>query len=431
MKRHKLLLGLVAGLLLLITYVIYSNWIQTEAKAVATINSTTEKTDYEGIEIVNETITHDDYSISSNYPKFMDEQLSLSIKEYIEKEQSTFIELLEEKKYDVQPNLTITTELIDGIDHTITFIVTSTSLIDTQLSSKKVFILDNQAKTLLTIDDMIDQGYLSNTVINKLITDYPPQNDVLLNTIEESLNNHTFLTNAYLTDNELHVIISNDLTHDTITIPLTSIVFALKEPYKTMIQEKIDSEKAESSPKKKVALTFDDGPHATHTQRILASLEKYNAKATFFMLGRLVDKYPTIAQEVSNAGHEIGSHTWAHENLKKLSISKAVETIQRTNEKIFETTGIYPTLYRPPYGEITEAIDSAIPMQNIMWSIDTKDWKSRNARKIVDVVKNQLHDGAIILLHDIHKETADSLDHILAYIQEQGYECVTISELNK
>ncbi|MBG9692459.1 deacetylase [Lysinibacillus sphaericus] len=181
--------------------------------------------------------------------------------------------------------------------------------------------------------------------------------------------------------------------------------------------------------KKRVALTFDDGPDAKVTPQILATLQKYDAKATFFMVGRNVPKNATIVKQIYDAGHEIGNHTSNHKKLTALSISGVRQEVNSTSKAIYAAIGQYPTVFRPPYGATNEQVRSVMTIPSILWSIDTLDWKHHNPDKILAYVKASVKDGSIILMHDIHQTTANGLDNVLLYLQKQGYEFVTVSEI--
>ncbi|MEK5186384.1 polysaccharide deacetylase family protein [Solibacillus sp. FSL W7-1324] len=180
---------------------------------------------------------------------------------------------------------------------------------------------------------------------------------------------------------------------------------------------------------KKIALTFDDGPHPKVTKQILKILEKFEAKATFFVVGQEVKEHPEILKAVYNAGHEIGNHTFNHEKLTALSAKEIKQQIQATDTLIKSTIGQRATVFRPPYGSYDKTITDQLNVPNVLWTIDTLDWKHRDPKKTVQAVKEHAKNGSIILMHDIHQTTADALDEVLATLQKQGYEFVTVSEL--
>ncbi len=181
--------------------------------------------------------------------------------------------------------------------------------------------------------------------------------------------------------------------------------------------------------KKMVAITFDDGPHATNTYKILEILEKNNAKATFFMLGQNVTYYPEVVKAVYNSGSEIGIHSWSHPDLTKLESAKILEEIQNTSDKVYGLTGYRPKLVRPPYGALNSVVKSTISLPFILWNIDSLDWKSRDEKQIVPLVMNDVEDGDIILLHDIHSTTVPAAEKIISQLVEQDYQLVTVSEM--
>lgn len=173
-----------------------------------------------------------------------------------------------------------------------------------------------------------------------------------------------------------------------------------------------------------VAVTFDDGP-GRYTDGILSILQKYNARATFFVQGQYVSRYKDVLVRAVNLKNEIGNHTWNHVNLT----SGVGNQISSTNQAVYNATGVYPKLYRPPYGAFNSHVLNTVPMPAIMWSVDTLDWKTRNASKTLQSVQRDTRDGAIILMHDIHAPTAEAVEPVVKYLLMQGYQLVTVSEL--
>jgi peptidoglycan-N-acetylglucosamine deacetylase len=180
---------------------------------------------------------------------------------------------------------------------------------------------------------------------------------------------------------------------------------------------------------KKIALTFDDGPNAKVTPQVLKTLEKYDAKATFFVVGEAVKKHPAVLKEVFNDGHEIGNHTYNHTKLTTLTVKQMHLQIQSTDSVVQAAIGQNPTVFRPPYGAYNKTVTNQLNVPNVLWTIDTLDWKHHDPKKTLQAVKDNAKPGSIILMHDIHQATANALDDILAMLQKQGYEFVTVSEL--
>ena len=180
-----------------------------------------------------------------------------------------------------------------------------------------------------------------------------------------------------------------------------------------------------------VALTFDDGPHPKNTPRILETLRTYDGASTFFMVGTNVERYPDVVRQVAESGSEIASHTYDHPNLTKLSGDRLNYQLSRVNELIGELTDqqVSVKTLRPPYGAVSEQVREAADTPLILWSMDTLDWKTRDAQKTISYVLEQVEDGDIILMHDIHAESADAAVAIIPQLTAMGYQLVTVQEL--
>ena len=194
--------------------------------------------------------------------------------------------------------------------------------------------------------------------------------------------------------------------------------------------KEIKEEKNESKANiKAVALTFDDGPNNSTTSRLLDILENNNAKSTFFILGSRAANGADCIKRMYESGMEIGSHTFDHTELTKLGDAEIKAQIDKTNDSIRNITGENPTLLRPPYGSYNSSVKEAAGVPIILWSVDTLDWKSRNADSIYQTVMSTVKDGSILLFHDIYETTVDSIEQIIPALKEQGYELLTVSEL--
>lgn len=186
---------------------------------------------------------------------------------------------------------------------------------------------------------------------------------------------------------------------------------------------------------KVVALTFDDGPHPTETAKIVELLEKYGAKATFFVVGKNAENYPDALRMVAAGGHEIANHTYSHASFGASSADEVRREIARAEDAIFSVSGARPTLFRPPEGRITKnvvTVSREMGYDVILWSIDTRDWAHRGTAEIVANIKKNVTPGSIILFHDYisgERHTLDVLGVILPYLSSLGYRFVTVSEL--
>ena len=213
-------------------------------------------------------------------------------------------------------------------------------------------------------------------------------------------------------------------------------VVTLVIPYADMRVKQTASADASVAPpssvtgRKMVALTFDDGPHPVHTNAILDVLEKHNARATFFDVGYLIEKYPDVTRREAALGCEVGSHSWQHDNFNKMKDDAIKADVARIDALFQKVLGKSPASFRPPYGNCNDHVKTLIPMPIYLWSVDTLDWKSRNAQSVISEVKKIGDlDGKVILMHGIYGSTAEATAYLVPYLQEQGYELVTVSEL--
>lgn len=178
-----------------------------------------------------------------------------------------------------------------------------------------------------------------------------------------------------------------------------------------------------------VALTFDDGPFTSVTTRILNVLEANDSRATFFVVGNRVNTYKNCVVRAYNLGCEIGNHTYSHQTLTVIGVSAMKSQINQTNTAVKNIIGVAPTLARAPGGSYNSTVLANINMPFIQWSVDTLDWKSRNASSVVSVIKNNVRDGSIILMHDLYASTASATETIVPWLISKGYQIVTVSEM--
>lgn len=194
-----------------------------------------------------------------------------------------------------------------------------------------------------------------------------------------------------------------------------------------VISHSIDDEVLQE--KKKIALTFDDGPHAVYTERLLDGLKERGIHATFFVVGENLEGKEELLKRILEEGHIIGNHTYNHVQLNLLSMDAACVEIWKTNTAIFDITGKIPVYIRPPYGLWDEDSACAADMEIVLWNIDSEDWKYKNKSRIVERVVKQAKDNGIILLHDIYQTSVEAALEIADRLIEQGYEFVTVDEL--
>lgn len=188
---------------------------------------------------------------------------------------------------------------------------------------------------------------------------------------------------------------------------------------------------------KVIALTFDDGPDPAYTSQIAALLKEYNAKATFFMVGSRVKQFPELARQLARENHELANHTYSHPDVRRISEERLQAEMEKTQETIYESTGIRPHLFRPPGGYYSDAVVNVAKRGGflvVMWSWhqDTRDWSDPGVQKIVHKVLTNARNGDIVLFHDYggnRKQTVEALREILPKLRERGYHFVTVSDL--
>ena len=182
-----------------------------------------------------------------------------------------------------------------------------------------------------------------------------------------------------------------------------------------------------------IAMTFDDGPSATLTPKLLDILAAHHIKATFFVIGENVAQHPEIVARAAREGHEIGNHSWSHPNLAKMSDAGVRNQLQRTDDAIKSATGGHPTFLRPPYGSITERekrwIHDEFGYRIILWDVDPYDWKRPGPAIVRNRILKETRPGSIVLSHDIHPGTIEAMPSTFDELQAKGLKFVTVSEL--
>lgn len=178
---------------------------------------------------------------------------------------------------------------------------------------------------------------------------------------------------------------------------------------------------------KQVAITFDDGP-SKHTAELLDVLKENDIRVTFFLVGNRISSYKNTVKRLVEEGHEIGYHSWEHENQTKLSNSKIASDYEKAAKALKKASGGEFTLWRAPGGNRNDRVLQQIDLPHIMWSFDTLDWKYRSSSRTCKVIK-KAKDGDIVLLHDLHKTTVKGAIKALQQMQAGDYEFLTVTEL--
>lgn len=180
---------------------------------------------------------------------------------------------------------------------------------------------------------------------------------------------------------------------------------------------------------KRIALTFDDGPHPFYTEPLLDGLKKRGVQATFFVTGQNAALHPDIIKRMHDEGHLIGNHTYTHIALTKSNREKYKQELVKTNEAIQQITGEEVQYVRPPYGAWDKNLENELNMFPILWSVDPLDWCKSNASCIARTVLKKAGDNDIILMHDYYKSSVEAALMVVDELQKQGYEFVTVDKL--
>ncbi len=182
-----------------------------------------------------------------------------------------------------------------------------------------------------------------------------------------------------------------------------------------------------------IAMTFDDGPSATLTPKLLDLLAARHIKATFFVIGENVAEHPEIVERAAREGHEIGNHSWSHPNFGKMSEESVRSQLRRTDDAIKNATGKRPTLMRPPYGSITDRekhwIHDEFGYQIILWDVDPYDWRRPGPAVVRNRILKETQPGSIVLSHHIHPGTIEAMPSTFDALEAKGFRFVTVSEL--
>lgn len=178
---------------------------------------------------------------------------------------------------------------------------------------------------------------------------------------------------------------------------------------------------------KYIALTFDDGPRQGTTDRLLDGLGERGAHATFFLIGEELAGREALVRRMAAEGHQVGNHTWSHVRLGR-NVDLAAE-VGRTEAALSSILGGGGCWLRPPYGLVDEAVECRVDVPMVKWSVDPRDWESRDTGKVVKAILSAAEPNAIVLLHDIYPTSVDAALQVVDILQAEGYRFVTVEEL--
>ena len=304
---------------------------------------------------------------------------------------------------------------------------------DIKNETYRSFFIDKSTGRILDDDVLFKNGFENQfkEIELKLLNEKYPK-FVVNGIIKTSTKREMFIK-----DNSLVIKYSNVIT-DPVCNENFSLIINLNE-IKDIITFKHDLDKEYKNEsgydydptKKYIAFTFDDGPNKANTNDIVNFLNDNKMRATFFMVGNLMMDNPDIVKNVYNNNMEIGSHSWAHNNLKRQKIDDIKTEMSKTDEVYKNITGSEIKLMRPPYGAINDTVKDTFAYSFILWNVDTLDWKFKDSDHLYDFIVNNVEDGDIVLMHDLQYTTKVGIEKILPQLYANGFRVVSVSELAK
>ena len=370
-------------------------------------------------------IENDKSMVSINYPVTDSNVLNDAISSYVNKVYNEF--KAEENKYK-KPELNISYTYKEVNENVISVSLNTEIYTDKTVNKIKTFNYDQKNDKFLTMEDIVRDLEALDYDIKKALLEKYQEADM------DFLSNVTY--DYFTIDNENLTLYFNPVELDTkknetiyLDIPLNSLRLLIDIDKETDDNTYISIKKKNIDyDKKVVALTFDDGP-SKYTEKILDILKKYDACATFFVVGNKVEFYSDQLKRMLKEGSEIGNHSYSHKWLNRLTKEEFQEEINKTQKAIKKETGFTPKLFRPTYGGYSDKLKTYTDLTFVLWTVDSSDWKVKNTEKILNNILPNIQDGSIILMHDNHSYAVKALDDVIKKLKEEGYQFVTVSEL--
>lgn len=197
----------------------------------------------------------------------------------------------------------------------------------------------------------------------------------------------------------------------------------------TLLTGNFLSEEKQGDLEMMIALTFDDGPNARYTEKLLEGLAERDVKATFFLIGKNAEAHPEIVRRMAEEGHLIGNHTYSHLKLTAGNEAVFLEEINKTGEIIGDITGLVPTFCRPPFGVWNTRYEESLGIIPVLWDVDPRDWCTFDTQTVANRILADCHDSAIILMHDEYETSVEAALLVIDELKQQGYTFVTVDRI--
>lgn len=343
----------------------------------------------------------DNTNIHVEYPRFKDDDINKIITDYLYGYVKKF------KNHEENKVLDITYELY-YFDNYVNIVFNIENTLN-NIKNKNLFI-DFENKKIGKITSIYDKNYLKNE-INKLVY-YKYSESVYDKIKDEDINSFTYIMNESKID-----IYFNDIDFGLDYIPFIRI----------KLDDDVMGNTSVNKDQKYIVFTYDDGP-SEYTNELLKTLEYNESSATFFMVGNRMKNKKDVVLEVYNSNSEIGTHTYSHKDLKKITEAEMDKEIEQASSVFNSITGGSFKYLRPPYGNYNNKIFTK-GLGIVTWNIDPKDWLVKDSTKVYNEVVKHACDGCIVLMHDSYKTTIEATKMLIPKLNEMGYKVVSLSEL--
>ncbi len=296
-----------------------------------------------------------------------------------------------------------------------------------KLQAKSIFVQDKIKNIVSKIKNEIRSNqkfaaHLKDKSVN--LDEKIPNNISSLENFIIKKSSIAFLFNSGSILPEKFGVISVEFPNSALRDSLTKTYFKINPK-----EDKSKNNAQQTNKNSLIALTFDDGPAKDSTNEILDELEKNDAHATFFVVGKNAKQFPDILKRQIANGHEIGNHTFSHPTLTKLNVNGIKSEVEKTEKIVEKATDFLPKLVRAPGGSLNQQVKNVVNKPFIHWSVDPKDWQTRDTQKTIELVLKNAADGDIVLMHDIYPATAKAVKKIVPELINRGFSLVTVSEM--